>query len=420
MANNIYGAPQSSEDSLWGMVQGWADEMHHNNMHQSAYARHRGIDRSRLNKLLKMRDLPEEVVEYIQDKNPSERSVFAALKCEPDDVEGMLECLNRAFKRPAKPVKTTVKRESKPVKKVEPMDPVQLPTHLNFKKLEQKIEGIKNSVEVASSNEARIKSLEEGLNGLIQRVERVEKDSLERHQEILKAISSLKDPVKSEPTQIEPVKISFKEHLNSLKPSKVIQSVFLTLMAVAMAGVTIVQTQPIYEAVGLGGEWLIPIVATVLAGLAALNFSIKKSFLSFLLCAGVCSYELALVSLGTDVDDKSNHTQKVLQNPEVIALKDHLDMAKQDYDTVKQKYLNPDSKVFENSWYKNKFVEPSMQTYMEAKNSYSQKVEVLSSGFNSMASHLKIAFRLGLIIGLMLLVHAAVEANREAFKKHLV
>lgn len=143
----------------------------------------------------------------------------------------------------------------------------------------------------------------------------------------------------------------------------------------------------------------------MIVGFAAYQAT-ARSWLALILCIYAGAYEGFLMISGTLNNEKIIQTEKTDASPELIFLKEQASRENAKYLQLKQRYDNPDSKVFKNEWFLKKYLEPAWVTNAKAHQDLIAKKEALKE--NTKASHviwLKILYRLGLVFLCMVLVH---------------
>lgn len=143
----------------------------------------------------------------------------------------------------------------------------------------------------------------------------------------------------------------------------------------------------------------------MVAGFAAYH-SITRSWLALLFCLYAGAYEGYLMISGTVHQEKEVLVNAVEANPELIFLNEKAIKEKDRYEEIKQRYDNPDSKVFKSEWFLKKHVNPAWEKNVEAQAELLTKKATLMTEFNNGdITWLKICYRLGLVFLCMLFVH---------------
>lgn len=167
------------------------------------------------------------------------------------------------------------------------------------------------------------------------------------------------------------------------------------------------QSIPLYESNGFSEPKWCAFGAIIMIVGASLIHALTKSKIALLLCLYASSYEVILIVKGTVKNEAEISAQIIEQNKEVVWLKKQVEHNNQNYQTVKSQFENPSSKVFQNPWYKQKFVDPAWQDYSNSQEKLNQKVNELSTNSSDFERDgiLKILFRLGLVFLGMISVH---------------
>lgn len=166
------------------------------------------------------------------------------------------------------------------------------------------------------------------------------------------------------------------------------------------------QSIPLYEAIGFPDPKFCALGALLMIiGFATIH-SLTKSKIVLLLCLYASTYEVILIANGTLTHD-SIQTQQLLENDtELIWLKAKAQHSEQSYQEIKARFDNPTSNVFQNAWYKQKYLTPAWEQYSLDKNVLLNKLNQLNTDTKSQNnSVLKILFRLGLVFLCMVSVH---------------
>lgn len=143
----------------------------------------------------------------------------------------------------------------------------------------------------------------------------------------------------------------------------------------------------------------------MIVGFAAYH-SISRSWLALFFCLYAISYEGYLMVFGTIHDDKQTAVVAVQSNPELIFLQEKADKERSRYHDLKNRYDDPESKVFHNEWFLKNHINPSWEASTKAHEQYAAKKSNLDeSSHNKSITLLKILYRLGLVFLCMLLVH---------------
>ena len=137
-------------------------------------------------------------------------------------------------------------------------------------------------------------------------------------------------------------------------------------------------------------------------GFAALHAH-KPGILTFLLCAYILSYEGYFVISGTITNDSKADEREMQSNPSYIFHKKQHDKTSKAYDRLRKRYDDPEDKMYENSWFKEKYVQPAWEKYQKATRELQENRSAqVMFGHDSL---LKILYRIGLVLLSMILVH---------------
>jgi hypothetical protein len=137
----------------------------------------------------------------------------------------------------------------------------------------------------------------------------------------------------------------------------------------------------------------------------AIMHSITKSKLLLVLCLYVSVYEVVLIVKGTAIDESVQASASIDRSFD----KESLDKHKQAYELAKDNYDNPESKVYHNSWYKQKTLDPAWAAYEQKQAVYESKIE---TGGADKFGMLKIFYRLGLVFLCMISIHYLINSVR--------
>jgi len=155
-------------------------------------------------------------------------------------------------------------------------------------------------------------------------------------------------------------------------------------------------TNPIYSAAG---------GILMIVGFAAYH-SITRSWLALLFCIYAGAYEGYLMVSGTINDE--NHTQaKGIQNDEeLVFLAEKAGKERDRYHELKERYDNPESKVFKNDWFLKNHLNPAWDASLKAHEQLvAKKTTLMVISATTHVTYLKIFYRLGLVFLCMILVH---------------
>lgn len=179
-----------------------------------------------------------------------------------------------------------------------------------------------------------------------------------------------------------------------------------TVATTFVAGFVWFQSISLYKSNGFSQPEVVASGAIIMMiGFAAL-YARTHSKLALLFCIYACGYEAFFMISGTVQDEKLSRTQVSETNSEVVWLKAQAEKTKQDYQQAKERYETPESKTFQNGWFKAKFVDPAWVAYAAAEKELQEKSQLLQSDAGSWhVTWLKVFYRLGLVFLCMMLVH---------------
>ena len=109
---------------------------------------------------------------------------------------------------------------------------------------------------------------------------------------------------------------------------------------------------------------------------------------------------------GTIRDDKQTQAAAVQKDPQLIFLQEKADKERARYHELKQRYDNPESKVFKNDWFLKTNLNPAWEASARAQQELVvKKAAILASSSAEHITWLKIFYRLGLVFLCMMLIH---------------
>lgn len=182
--------------------------------------------------------------------------------------------------------------------------------------------------------------------------------------------------------------------------------VLLLILATSLVvGLFWMQSVQLYEASGFEEAKLIAAGGLfMVAGFAAFR-ACSNSWLAILLCFYAGAYETYFVVSGTLSDEKQSQEQRISEDPSFVFLKEQSEKQYTDYLLAKNRYNDPNSKVYKNEWFKKKYLDPAWNQYQQAQNALSQQVQGIAKETFHHTTWLKVLYRLGLVILVMILVH---------------
>ena len=151
----------------------------------------------------------------------------------------------------------------------------------------------------------------------------------------------------------------------------------------------------------------------MIVGFAA-YYSIRRTKLALLLCLYAGTYEVYFMASGTVQDEKVVASSKLMEDPELILLKEKAEKTHEAYQALKARYEDVGSSVHNNSWFKTKHLDPAWEKNEQAQKDFITKRNQLGGKESSAhVTWLKIFYRLGLVFLCMVLVHAFVRRFKE-------
>lgn len=158
------------------------------------------------------------------------------------------------------------------------------------------------------------------------------------------------------------------------------------------------------------GGFADPEIAATGALIMILGFSayhaIHRSKLALLGCLYIGAYEMYFMASGTVNDEKSI----AISTPEIARQQEwhqeNIANTKVTYESAKQRFEDPLSKVHQNLWFKKKHLDPAWQKYSEAQNKATTYSEDLNQSHTlDHIAWIKLLYRIGIVVLAMLLVH---------------
>lgn len=174
------------------------------------------------------------------------------------------------------------------------------------------------------------------------------------------------------------------------------------------------QSVSLYAANGFSDpSWVAFGAIVMMVGFSAFH-AVSKSKIALLLCLYASGYEIIFIVSGTFKDEAIVHKQNIENEPQLVWLRENLNRASANYEMIKSRYENPSSKVYQNSWYKEKHLDPAWQEYSAVQDNFTAKKEQLLAQFSelNMTSILKSLYRLGLVFLCMMSVHGLIRRAR--------
>ena len=180
------------------------------------------------------------------------------------------------------------------------------------------------------------------------------------------------------------------------------------------------QSVDLYDSAGFKDSlWAAAGGILMLVGFAA-HHSITRSKLALLLCLYASGYEAYLMISGTVENEQQIQIQTIQINPDLVFLKEKAAKSLAYYHEVKQRYDNPESKVFKNAWFLKTNLNPAWQESLADHKEWVAKEAALAGETGSdHITWLKILYRLGLVFLCMILVHRFFAVWREPHEGRL-
>jgi len=166
------------------------------------------------------------------------------------------------------------------------------------------------------------------------------------------------------------------------------------------------QSLALYESAGFTDSvWASAGGILMIVGFAAYH-SITRSKLALLLCLYASSYEAYLMISGTVENEHQIQIQTIQIDPDLVFLKEKAAKSLAHYHELKERYDNPEAKVFKNDWFLKTHLNPAWQESLADHKDLVAKETMLASETRSgHITWLKILYRLGLVFLCMMLVH---------------
>lgn len=143
----------------------------------------------------------------------------------------------------------------------------------------------------------------------------------------------------------------------------------------------------------------------MIIGFAAYH-SITRSWLALFFCVYAGAYEGYLMISGTINDEQHIKTSALQGNAELMFLSEQANKEHEHYQELKQRYDNPESKVYRNDWFLKNHLNPAWQANEKALGALIAKEAALNASSDTKhITWLKIFYRLGLVFLCMMLVH---------------
>lgn len=167
------------------------------------------------------------------------------------------------------------------------------------------------------------------------------------------------------------------------------------------------QSVPIYSSIGFSQPEFCAMGSILLILGFSLIYSMTNSKILLLLCLYVSSYEVCLIIKGSFKNDAAIAQEKVISNPTIRWLEEKAKHSKESYEEIKGKFEDPSSRVYQNAWYKKKYLEPAWNLYSHDENMIQSEEKTLNISISNSycITFLKIMFRLGIVLLGMASIH---------------
>ena len=181
---------------------------------------------------------------------------------------------------------------------------------------------------------------------------------------------------------------------------------FLIGGSVSIGWLLWLQSVDLYEASGFSAPGLVALGGIfMMAGFAAFH-STFPSKLALVFCLYAGGYEAYFVISGTVSAEASSKTASEYGRSGVAWMQEQLARHKSDYDRVKARYDDPNSKEHKSGWFKKNYVDPKWKLYSASQKKLQSTLAAIESQVEfDHAGLLKILYRLGLVVLHMLFVH---------------
>jgi hypothetical protein len=143
----------------------------------------------------------------------------------------------------------------------------------------------------------------------------------------------------------------------------------------------------------------------MIVGFAAYH-SITRSWLALLFCLYAGAYEAYLMVSGTVKDEQETQFHQANSDVELGFLAEKANKERARYHELKQRYDEPESKVYKNEWFLKHHLNPAWDANSKAHEEFTvKKAAIISATGTEHVTWLKIFYRLGLVFLCMMLVH---------------
>lgn len=197
------------------------------------------------------------------------------------------------------------------------------------------------------------------------------------------------------------------ESIDGEKFVKALPGFLLLFMATtAVVGFLWLQSLELYKSSGFSQPELASAGGLLMVIGFAVYRSVTRSKLALLLCLYAGGYETYFMVSGTVQDEKTSQIVGIENSPDLMFLREKADKIRGSYISAKSRYEDPASKVYQNEWFKTKYLDPAWKENEEAQAQFFEKKDLLQEqGKTKSVTCLKIFYRLGLVLLCMILVH---------------
>lgn len=166
------------------------------------------------------------------------------------------------------------------------------------------------------------------------------------------------------------------------------------------------QSVSLYESLGFAQAGLTSAGGLLISLSFAAYHGVSRSKIALICCLYSVAYEGFLVISGTQTDEAVIIDQKISSDPGITGLRARVKFTKERYDSADHRFNDPESKVFKNQWFQKTVLMPRLAAYEEA----SERLQARHDELREITEddgkvYLKIAYRFGLIINIMIFAH---------------
>ena len=177
------------------------------------------------------------------------------------------------------------------------------------------------------------------------------------------------------------------------------------------------QSVSLYESLGFTEPDLSAAGGLLISLSFAAYFGVTRSKIALICCFYSLAYEGFLVVSGTQTNEASLIDKAIIADPTITGLLARISFAKGKYEEANNRFNDPSDKVFKNQWYQSKILQPRLAEYQEAtENLDLRKAHLRARSGNSGKIHLKIAYRFGLIVCIMVFAHILAWRGYQLFE----